>query len=168
MGIQLGRDAFFKHYHDGIKTRGEVMAIRIHILGSDDLSLLTEVADDTFDDAIIPAQAQAFLADDRHHLVVASDGERIVGFVSAVDYLHPDKLASELWINEVGVSPRYQGQGIGKQLMAATLELGRSLGCRGAWVLTDRGNLPAMALYQGSGGQETPPDSVMFSFDLNR
>lgn len=142
------------------------MAIQIHILASGDLALLQGVAEEVFDDAIVPAQAEAFLADDRHHLVVACDGGQIVGFVSAVDYLHPDKPAPELWINEVGVAPNYQGQGIGKQLIAATLELGRSLGCSGAWVLTDRGNLPAMALYQGSGGQETLPDSVMFSFDL--
>jgi GNAT superfamily N-acetyltransferase len=148
------------------QRRGKGMAIQIHILASGDLALLQGVAEEVFDDAIVPAQAEAFLADDRHHLVVACDGGQIVGFVSAVDYLHPDKPAPELWINEVGVAPNYQGQGIGKQLIAATLELGRSLGCSGAWVLTDRGNLPAMALYQGSGGQETLPDSVMFSFDL--
>lgn len=142
------------------------MPIHIQTLGPNDLALLDQVAEDVFDDALIPAQAATFLADDRHHLVVARDGDWIVGFVSAVHYLHPDKAAPELWINEVGVAPSHQGQGIGKQLMAATLSLGRELGCHLAWVLTDRGNTPAMQLYQRSGGEETPPDSVMYTFTL--
>jgi aminoglycoside 6'-N-acetyltransferase I len=83
-----------------------------------------------------------------------------------VIYVHPDKPAPELWINEVGVAPTHQGQGIGKALMQAILEEAKRSGCTEAWVLTERTNLPAMALYSSVGGAETLPDPTMFTFRL--
>ncbi len=62
-----------------------------------DLPLLARVAEGVFDDPIDSDAARAFLADPRHHLVVALDGEVVVGFVSAVHYAHPDKPRPELW-----------------------------------------------------------------------
>jgi len=98
--------------------------------------------------------------------VVAFDKAVVVGFVSAVIYVHPDKLAPERWINEIGVAPTHHRHGIGKALMQAILEDARKSGCSEAWILTDRGNLPAMALYRSAGGEETLPDPTMFTFRL--
>jgi ribosomal protein S18 acetylase RimI-like enzyme len=80
--------------------------------------------------------------------------------------LHPDKSAPELWINEIGVSPTYQRQGIGKMLLQFLLENARQSGCREAWVLTERTNIPAMAMYRSAGGEEELPDPTMFTFHL--
>lgn len=141
------------------------MTIEIKILELEDADALL-IDPGLFDHAVLPQRCRDFLADPRHHWIAAFDAGVMIGFVSAVDYLHPDKAEPELWINEVGVSPSHQAKGIGKALMQATLRQGRSLGCREAWVLTDRGNLPAMKLYAHSGGVESPPDCVMFNFDL--
>ena len=140
--------------------------IEIKLLGPTDLQALHNVAQDVFDDPIVESSAQEFLNDPRHRLVVALDDGLVVGFVSAVIYVHPDKTALELWINEIGVSPAHQRQGIGKALMQAVLEEAKRSGCSEAWVLTDRANLPAMAMYKSAGGEETLPDSVMFTFKL--
>ena len=140
--------------------------IEIKRLGPNDGSVLNNVAKDVFDDAIVESSARAFLADPRHRLVVAMDEHLVVGFVSAVIYVHPDKPAPELWINEVGVTPTYQGRGIGKALMQAMLAEAKQSGCSEAWVLTDRTNLPAMAMYKSAGGEETLPDQTMFTFRL--
>jgi hypothetical protein len=48
------------------------------------------------------------------------------------------------------------------------LEVGRRLGCREAWVLTDRENTAGMALYASAGGEEAVDESIMFNFRLNR
>jgi ribosomal protein S18 acetylase RimI-like enzyme len=85
----------------------------------------------------------------------------IIGFPSAVDYIHPDKPA-ELWINEVSVAPTYRNKGVGKGLIAAALSIGHKLGCRHAWVLAGSENESAKALYASAGG--TASDEVMFSF----
>lgn len=138
----------------------------IKLLDPSDLHLLSNVAEDVFDDPIVESSAQEFLADPRHRLVVALDNNVVVGFVSAVIYLHPDKPAPELWINEIGVAPTHQRQGIGKALMQTILNIAQQSSCTEAWVLTDRANLPAMAMYKSAGGEETLPDSVMFTFKL--
>lgn len=140
--------------------------LEIKLLSYSDAHILDNVAEDVFDDPIVKFSAQAFLADPSHRLVVALDNDLVVGFVSAVIYLHPDKPAPELWINEVGVAPIHQGQGIGKALLHAMLNEAKRSGCTEAWVLTERENPAAMALYKSAQGVETLPDPVMFTFSL--
>ena len=142
------------------------MTAEIKILGPRDRAILDDVAPDTFDHAIDPKLASEFLGDGRHHLAVAIAENKVIGFASGVHYVHPDKPA-ELWINEVGVAPSHQGQGIGKAVVQALLQHGKTLGCREAWVLTERSNQAAMRLYASAGGAEAPSDSVMFTFDLS-
>jgi hypothetical protein len=50
--------------------------------------------------------------------------------------------------------------------MQAILEEAKKSGCREAWVLTDRANIAAMTMYKSVGGEETLPDSVMFTYKL--
>jgi aminoglycoside 6'-N-acetyltransferase I len=144
------------------------MSIEVKILGAGDEGVLDRVADDVFDDPIVAATSREFLADRRHRLAVALDDGIVVGFVSAVLYVHPDKPRPELWINEVGVAGTHQGRGLGRALLEAMLENARELDCREAWVLTDRSNAPAMGLYAVVGGEIAPGDTVMFTFFLDR
>jgi len=142
------------------------MPIKIRILQSGDETILEHVDPDVFDDPIQPKAAQEFLNDNRHHLVVATDKNIVIGFASGVHYIHPDKSRPEFWINEVGVSSSYHKQGVGKALVHALLEKARSIGCSEAWVLTERANVPAMRLYQSIGADEAADESVMFTFHL--
>ena len=143
------------------------MAIEIKILGPGDEMVLERVAPDVFDNPIDYRLAAEFLNDRRHHLAVALAANEIVGFASGVTYLHPDKTV-ELWINEVGVASSYHGQGVGKKLVQALLDVGRAAGCREAWVLTDRSNVAAMRLYEAAGGEESADEVVMYSFVLDQ
>jgi aminoglycoside 6'-N-acetyltransferase I len=141
-------------------------SIEIRVLGPGDEALLADTAPDVFDNAVQPQLATEFLADRRHHLVVARDEARIVGFASAVHYVHPDK-PPELWINEVGVTPSHQRQGLARRLLHALFDVGRALGCRQAWVLTERSNTAAINLYLAAGGAEADDETVMFVFPLD-
>jgi GNAT superfamily N-acetyltransferase len=134
------------------------MTIIVRVLERGDESILEAVAEDVFDNPVQPALARAFLADERHHIAVAIDDGCVVGFASGVDYIHPDK-PLELWINEVGIAPAHRGKGLGKAVLQALLNVGRAKGCHVAWVLTDRGNQAAMALYASMGGTEGVDDS---------
>jgi aminoglycoside 6'-N-acetyltransferase I len=113
------------------------MAIEIKLLGSNDASVLMNVAPDVFDNPIDPPMTNVFLGDPRHHLAVAVEDDLVVGFVSAVHYIHPDNAHPELWINEVGEAPTHQGRGLGSALLRSMLEAGRRHGCSEARVLTD-------------------------------
>ena len=138
---------------------------RIEILGPEDAATLSDVAEEVFDHPLRQELVAEFLADPRHHLAVAVEGERVVGFASAVHYVHPDK-PPELWINEIGVAPDVQRKGLGKRLLRALFEVGRELGCKEAWVLTERTNRAAAQLYASLGGLEPQDETVMFSFRL--
>ena len=139
-------------------------AVEIQLVGAGDERVFSRIAPDIFDGAINPTWLAEFLADPRHHLAVAIDqAHTVIGFVSAVHYMNPDKPA-ELWINEIAVAAAWRGRGIAKSLLDKMLKRGRELGCKEAWVLTDRSNLPAMRLYAALGGIEPPRDQVMFTF----
>ena len=111
------------------------------------------VAPDVFDGPVDPRYTAEFFADPRHHLAVTLEDELVVGMASGVHYLHPDK-PPELFINEVAVSPQWQGRGLGRQMLGALIAHARTLGCVAAWVLTEEENTVARRLYVSVGGLE--------------
>lgn len=136
----------------------------IKTLSASDLPLLLNTADDVFDNPVNESFAREFLTDSRHHIVVALVDGVVIGFASAVHYIHPDK-PPELWINEVGVANSHQGKGIGKAIMNEMLNLGKGLGCVNAWVLTDKNNVAANGLYKSVGGNISDKETVMYEFE---
>ena len=140
--------------------------ILIRRLGRDDLAILERVVADVFDFEVDADLSAEFVADPRHHLVVALVEGRVVGFASGVHYLHPDKPA-ELFVNELSVASAYRRRGIGRRLLRALLDHARALGCREAWVATEPQNAAARALYSAAGGSESPQQFVMVSFMLD-
>jgi ribosomal protein S18 acetylase RimI-like enzyme len=143
---------------------GEVDApVEIRILGPSDTALLLSCS--VFDNPALPALTVEFVVDPRHHIAAAIEGGAVVGFVSAVHYVHPDK-PSELWINEVGVAESHRGRGIAKQLLVAMFEHAGKLGCSEAWVLTEEDNPVAQRLYSSVGG--TDRKVVYFTFPITR
>jgi aminoglycoside 6'-N-acetyltransferase I len=142
------------------------MSYEFRILGPNDEAVLKRVAPGVFDHDVDPALVREFLRDSRHHLAVALEDGIVVGFASAVHYVHPDK-PMEMWINEVGVAPTHQRQGLGKRVLQAMFAHGRELGCREAWVLTSPANGAAIRLYESAGGTDLADPPVMFTFRLD-
>jgi len=140
------------------------MAHEIRHLEADDEAILDRVADGVFDHALRRDFVVEFLRGPQNHLCVVIDEGVVVGFASAVIYNHPDK-PREMWINEVGVAPSHQGQGLAKALLAALFERARARGCHEAWVLTETDNSAARALYRSAGGTEQA-DTVYVTFAL--
>ena len=140
--------------------------MEIRILGPTDAAVLRRVAPDVFDGPVDARWSAEFLADPRHHLAVALDGDVVVGMASAVHYVHPDK-PPELWINEVGVAPTHRAAGVGRRLLQALFDRGRKCGCRDAWVLAESADLGARRFYARVGGREDPEPVAMFTFRLD-
>lgn len=137
--------------------------VEVRVLRQGEEAVLDRVAPGVFDNAIDPVLARQFLADARHHIAVAIAGDVVVGMASAVSYIHPDK-PLELWVNEVGVAPTHVRQGIGKRVLAALLDHGRSLGCTAAWLGAEESNIAARSLYGSVGGEAAP--MLCVTFDL--
>ena len=130
-----------------------------------DIALFEKVAETVFDHPISQKRLQIFLNDPRHHMAIACRHGVLIGFVSAVDYIHPDK-PKELWINEVGVGEAWRRRGVATALMKAMLDHGRAIGCDQAWVLTEPDNAAANALYASLDhlGVKRPSQALMYSF----
>jgi ribosomal protein S18 acetylase RimI-like enzyme len=149
-----------------------VMTIEIRVLQRGDDNVLMNVAAEVFDNPVRPEWIKEFLDDPRHHIAVAIDEGVVIGFASGVHYIHPDK-PPELWISEVSIAPTHRGQGLGQAVLRALLELGRSLNCSEAWVLTYRDNRAANSLYAslgGTAGADTsgPSDAMVgYTFGLS-
>jgi ribosomal protein S18 acetylase RimI-like enzyme len=137
--------------------------VRIERLGPDGLELVV-AAGALFDDAVDAETTRAFLADQRHHLLVAYQQDTPAGFVSGVELLHPDKPGPEMFLYELGVDEAFRGRGFGRALVEALASFAWVRGCYAMWVLTDEDNAPAMATYRAAGGHQEP-ESVMFVWD---
>jgi len=138
------------------------MAVRVEILrrGDDDR---VRQAGSLFDDRIDLAATRAFLDDDRHHLLVAYLEERPVGFVSAVELLHPDAPRPEMFLYELGVDEGFRRRGVATALVQELIVVARERGCREMFVLTDKGNAAAYATYR-SAGARPEGDHVMLEW----
>jgi ribosomal protein S18 acetylase RimI-like enzyme len=137
----------------------------IRLLTIADRAVLENLTKGVFDDPVDEVRALEFLADPRHHICVAIEDGCVVGFASAVHYVHPDKPTPEFWINEVGVAPTFHRRGLANAILCELLSHAKSLGCIEAWVLTDEDNAAARALYSSAGGEEKPLQ-LMVNFDL--
>lgn len=144
------------------------MTWTLRLLRAGDEAVLDRVAEDVFDEPLRPDRLRAHLAEPSHLLLVALDGALVVGQCAAVIHRHPDK-ATELYVDEVGVSPGWQNRGIGRAMMERMLDEGRARGCAEAWVGTETDNDAANALYAGLArrrGGDRPETFVLHVIDL--
>lgn len=139
------------------------MTIAILRLTAANVGLLDRVAEEVFDEPIVPARLATYIANPVNRMIIAMDGPLVVGQTAAVIHHHPDK-PDELYIDEVGVSPAWQRRGIAKAMMLAMFDWGRELGCASSWLGTETDNVAARALYVSLG--EPGEEIIMFDFDL--
>lgn len=142
------------------------MTVEIRRLYPGDDALVMRVADDVFDEPVRPDRLASYLAQSGHFMIVALVEGLVVGQCAAVIHRHPDK-PIELYIDEVGVSPAFQRQGIARKMLDAMFALGREHGCEEAWVGTEPDNLPARALYEARKEPHAEAESfVMYVYRL--
>ena len=139
------------------------MELEIRQVKPEDVALFDRVAEAVFDAPVDPSRLAAYLAEPAHHMLVALRAGEVVAQVAKVIHRHPDK-ATELYIDEVGVTPALQQQGIARAMLDQMFELGRALGCEEAWVGTETDNRPARGLYESRGAAAEP--FVLYLFKL--
>jgi len=139
------------------------MEVEIRRVAAADEAIFERVEADLLDVPIVPARLAAYLRELSHHMIVALHDGNIVGQVAAVIHRHPDK-PTELYIDEVGVAPAFQRQGIARKMLDAMFALGRELGCEEAWVGTEPDNLPARRLYEGFDAEAE--SFVMYAYEI--
>jgi ribosomal protein S18 acetylase RimI-like enzyme len=122
--------------------------MEIRTLGPADAAAVV-AASDLFDGPATERIAQRFLDSEGHHLLVAYEDDRAVGFISGVEMTHPDK-GTEMFVYELGVAEAYRRRRIGTALVMTLRQTAIDNGCFGMWVLTDVDNVAALATYAGT------------------
>ena len=137
--------------------------IEIRRLGASDAAVLARVADDVFDVPVDPERVAAYLAEPGHIMLAALSAGEVIAQVAAVIHRHPDK-PTELYVDEVGVAPKFQRRGLARRMLNEMFAIGRAQGCEEAWVGTELDNEPARKLYESRGGVAEP--FVMYVYRL--
>lgn len=95
-------------------------------------------------------------------VVAISDGV-VIAQARAMLHRHPDD-ANSLYIDNFGVAPAFRRQGIARRLLDTLFALGKSHGCKEAWVGTELDNVAARRLYESAaGGSEV---CVIYTYKL--
>ena len=112
-----------------------------------DEALFQRVAPDVFDEPIRAELLAAYLREPGHIMVLAFEGDLVVGQCAGVLHRHPDKTI-ELYVDEVGTAATHLRRGIARLMMDELFAWGRELGCEEAWLGTETDNEPAKSLYR--------------------
>lgn len=138
-------------------------AFTIVRVGAADELRFAAIAPDVFDEAIDTGRLKAYLAAPGHVMVLAFEGDLVVGQCAGVIHHHPDK-PTELYVDEVGTASTHLRRGIATAMLKELFAWGRELGCKEAWLGTETDNVAANALYASLGGKRQ--GMVYFEFDL--
>ena len=124
------------------------MPVSIKRLSTGDAASLASIAPDVFDEPVDAARLAAYLRTVGHMMVLALEGDLVVGQCAGVIHRHPDK-PTELYVDEVGTASTHRRQGIARAMLDELFRWGRELGCEEAWLGTELDNDAANALYRG-------------------
>lgn len=106
-----------------------------------------------------------FLSDPATVAFVARDGEGVVGWAWGFRQLRADGV-SMLLLYEIEVVESERRKGIGRGLVEAFLDFGRSAGYQRVWLLTEAVNKDAVSLYEETGGHRSDRGHVLYSWEL--
>lgn len=115
-----------------------------------DAGVLGNVAEDVFDGPVSPATSAAFLSAPGHALFVALSDAVVIGQVRGMVHLQPDE-PSQLYIDNLGVTPAEHRKGVATALVRALLTWGREQGCESVWVAAQIEDERAQAFYASLG-----------------
>jgi ribosomal protein S18 acetylase RimI-like enzyme len=108
-----------------------------------------------------------FLSDSARYLLLAIEGDRVVGSLSGYALQHPHRREPQFLLYGIDVRPEYRSRGIGKALVNRFIVEARAAGAFEVWVLTNESNGAAMAMYAHCGLRRESNGEVMLNLILS-
>ncbi len=131
--------------------------------------IVTEMAAEkweTQDSSYTDDQVREFVSDKNCYLLVAFIDGKVAGMLVAYNLIKLDKRKREMFLYEIETKIEFRKQGVGKALILKLAEIAKAEGSHEIWVLTDDDNIPANALYSGTGLKFERTSQIMFAYDL--
>jgi ribosomal protein S18 acetylase RimI-like enzyme len=108
----------------------------------------------------------AFLADPSCYLLLALEGDRVVGSMNGYALRKAHRNEPQFLLYQIDVREEFQRRGIGRALLDRFIDEARAASAYEVWVVTERPNEAAMALYRGCGMRPETEDSIVWSVAL--
>lgn len=106
-----------------------------------------------------------FLSRSENVLIVATEGATPVGFLVAYTLDRVDRNQQMVCLYEIGVSESHRQRGIGRAMVDVLKSLCKRQDALKMWVSTNRANLEAVRLYEGTGGvADVSGDEVTYTY----
>jgi len=122
------------------------LPVNIIQISYENTELLNSIAEDVFDNEIDFEFLSNYVKEKSHLMLIALTNNVVVGQVSSVIHIHIDR-PMELYINNLGVTPSCQRQGIATKLIENSLAIAKEMGCEEIWVATEPENRQARRFY---------------------
>lgn len=135
--------------------------IEYHLITADNASLLDHIETGVYEAPIKADFLAASLANPHQILVVAVANDVVVGKAQAYVFYFPEKPA-EIYIEEIDVAKKWRRQGVASALMNAVGAEGKKHGIVEYWLVTEKDNDGARALYERTTHKEQK--SVWYEF----
>ncbi len=145
-------------------TDARGLSVEIRQVGPDTAYILARIVDDVFDEPVTSATLDGFAVAAGHALFVAVADVGVVGQIRGMVHVQPDR-RSDLYIDNLGVAPKWQRRGIATRLVRALLAWGTDRQCETVWVATETDNGVAQAFYAAMGLSQRQ-ECVVLSHDL--
>ncbi|PBQ34407.1 hypothetical protein CNR22_22385 [Sphingobacteriaceae bacterium] len=92
------------------------------------------------------------LVRDDFHMLVAMDGDKVVGGLTAFELPMYKEEVNEIFLYEIGVDETYRKRNIATELIECLKKIAAKRGIPEMYVGTEMNNVPARKLYQKTGG----------------
>lgn len=127
--------------------------IAYHLISEDNADLLDRIEKGVFDAPVREDFLAACLANPHQMLIVAVSGGAVIGKALSYIFHFPDK-PSEIYVEEIDVAKKWRRQGVASALMDAVGTEGKKRGIAEYWLVTEKDNKAARALYEGKAHRE--------------
>ncbi len=106
----------------------------------------------------------SFLSNDDNYFLAYIEDERIVGFLVAYALQRYDGRKAMLYLHEIDVLASHRQRGIATKLMDEIKRIKEACAYDKLFLITNKSNDAAVALYRSSGGEVNSEDDVVFTF----
>lgn len=107
-----------------------------------------------------------FLTGENNYLLIYRYKDNIAGFAYGYELQRFDGRNNMMYMHQVEVLPEFRQLGIGKKLMEGFMEICKENGCGRLFLITNKSNESAVALYNSVGGETPHEDDIVYSFPV--
>lgn len=106
----------------------------------------------------------SFLGDPRNYLLIYKVNDNIAGYAYGYELPRFDGKNSMMYLHAIEVLPEYRRQGFGREMMNEIIDICKKNNFLKMFLITEKSNVPAVALYEKTGGIVKHDDYTVFDY----